>query len=119
MTAIRAGIITPSTKAELVTAEAEVEAARKALEDARSFAPTQILPRARETWKRLVQRLEDIQNVPQAREAIRELLGEDLVVKEDGGEQYIEMPSCEITMVAGARYVLCPSHRVRITAGGE
>ncbi|MBN4659334.1 recombinase family protein, partial [Escherichia coli] len=57
LAAIRAGIITPSTKAELERAEAEIAAAERALQEARK--PEALLPRARERLQKLADTLAD------------------------------------------------------------
>jgi len=105
MTAIRAGIITPSTKAELLAAEAEISAAERALAEAKSHQPSQVIPRARERWHSIVARIaEHSRNTPLAREAIRELLGENITVRNDNGQLVAELTVCQIAMVAGAGF---------------
>ncbi|WP_428313422.1 recombinase family protein [Hydrocarboniphaga sp.] len=106
MAALRAGIITPSTKAALESAEARVDAAQLELRQAESIQPSQILPRARETWRRLVNAIEQIEDVKTAKGALRDLLGEIRVKPENGvliatigGET-----DSEIKMVAGAGF---------------
>jgi hypothetical protein len=71
MAAIRAGIITPTTKAALEEAERALVDARAHLATIEQFEPTQILPRAREIYRDLVARLESIEDVDGAREAIK------------------------------------------------
>lgn len=48
MVAIRAGIITPSTKVALEDAEARLQEAERQVVEIQRFQPAQILPRARE-----------------------------------------------------------------------
>jgi site-specific DNA recombinase len=108
VTALRAGIITPSTKAALQDAERGVDAARAQLVQLQRYQPAQFLPRAREVWKRMVATLEDSgRNVSGAREAIRELVGDTIVVHEKAGDLFAEIAgsSCQIDVVAGAGYV--------------
>ena len=71
MNAIRAGIVTPGTKAALEAAEAGVTAATEALETIERFEPSKVLPRAREVYRSLVERLESVEDVSGAREATR------------------------------------------------
>lgn len=108
MVALRAGIITASTKAELLTAERDVTTARTELAAMRSVQPSQILPRARETWRTMVDRLSDLRDIPAAREAIRELVGESIVVKNENGALVAEIAPSEsqIKLVAGAGFGL-------------
>jgi len=80
MAAIRAGILTPSTRAELMEAEVDVEAAKAELASVKAFQPAQILPRARETWRRLVISLAEVTDTVESRDALRELIDESVVV---------------------------------------
>ena len=118
MTAIRAGIITPSTRAELVTAERAVERAKSELDATRAYQPAQILPRARETWRRLVSQLSDVRDVPEARSAIRELLGDAITLTMDATGAVIaetaQPDECQIAVVAGARSGRYLTQRLRI-----
>jgi site-specific DNA recombinase len=102
MAAIRAGIITASTKAELLSAEAEIVRRKAELERLRQFQPAHFLPRARETWNRIV--------------AIRELLGENIVIRKENGDLIAEIAASTdaINMVAGAGSVLYLTEPVRI-----
>ncbi len=108
MSAIRAGIVTPSTKAELMTAEAAIASARAHLDALKAFQPSQLLPRARERWHGIVQRLADVsRNKPEARAAIRDLLGDCITIRNDNGDIIAEVAaSSEISVVAGARFGL-------------
>lgn len=116
MAALRAGIITPSTRAELIAAEEAVAAARAELE-ARTSAPTQLLPRARESWRRIVADLADYaRDIPAARQAIRDLLGESMVLKNENGAVFVEAAPSRINVVAGAGFDIYPEpFRVPIT----
>lgn len=101
MAAIRAGIITTSTREELVRAEAEVSTARDELAAARAFQPSQILPRAKETWRRLVADLVNAATDREAREALRALIGESVRVTKKEGAIYGEIAPSKIKLVAG------------------
>lgn len=116
MAALRAGIITPGTKAALVAAESEVETSRQALKALQDWQPTQILPRARETWRRLVQTLENTASITEAREAIRETLGDRIVITKEAGTLYARVPASEsqMTVVAGAGSVRWLTQPLRI-----
>jgi site-specific DNA recombinase len=106
MAAIRLGIITPSTKAELEAAERAIEEAKHELEAMLAYQPTQVLPRLRERWRSIADRLSDVaRNINAAREAIQELLGDRIIVKNENGTLIAEVPSSsEITVVAGAGF---------------
>ena len=106
LAALRAGIITASTKAELLSAEAAVATSKADLEALKNFQPAQFLPRARETWRRIVEQLADVRDVPAARGALQELLGDSLTVKNENGAIYVEIApsSSEINLVAGAGF---------------
>ncbi len=112
MTAIRAGIVTPGTKAALEAAEAGVTAATEALSAVERFEPSKILPRAREVYRGLVARLESVEDVSGAREALKQLLGGEIRIVTVDGVPYAEMKNaglagvCQLTLVAGARFEL-------------
>lgn len=116
MTALRAGIITPSTKAELVAAERDVETANADLRALRTIRPAQIMPRARERWQNIVTRLTDVRDVPVAREALRELVGERITLKTENGELFAEIAAsdCQLKLVAGARFGLYLTEPLRV-----
>lgn len=118
MAAIRQGIITPSTKAALEAAEAAVVAFERECEAAQRYEPTQMLPRAREIWRGMVQRLAELDDLAGAREVIRELLGEIKIVTEAGGwvaELNGGMAAAsEISLVAGGRYLTNLTRSIRI-----
>jgi site-specific DNA recombinase len=121
MAAIRAGIITPSTKTELVKAEADVAAAQAALEQAKQFQPAKFLPRARETWERMFSSLaETSRNVAVARADLRSLLGDRVKVINKNGDLFAEIAAssdAQINVVAGAGSVLYLSEPVLIPLG--
>ena len=108
--AIRQGIITPTTRTELLAAEAEVAAAAAALEEIRAFRPATVLPGLRATWERAVATLgERARRSPAAREAIHELVGDQITVatNENGdlvAEIAASLNTTQIRMVAGAGF---------------
>ncbi|GAA5075679.1 recombinase family protein [Lysobacter panacisoli] len=107
MRAIKAGVLTPSTKSELIASERAVQDAEIALRHARQLQPEQILPRARETWHRLTTSLADsARDVPAARAAVRELLGAHARVINKNGDLFAEIavPSDASNVVAGAGF---------------
>ena len=116
LAAIRQGIITPSTKAALVAAEAAVEAAQRTAEQ-----PARIMPDVRARLRRIADTLADrARQVPAAREALRALIGE-AVLRNDNGALVAEIAPCHVVMVAGAGYVPYMTETIRITlaAGRE
>ena len=124
MGAIKAGIVTSSTKAALLAAENKQADAEAEIKAAKSFEPTQMLPRAKEIYKGLVSRLENVEDVTSAREAIRELIGEVRLVPEQGtltaeiAEDGLTH-ALQISLVAGTRFGRYPQIRekriIRIT----
>jgi site-specific DNA recombinase len=114
MDALRAGIITPSTRAELVAAEASVAAAQATLDAFRAQQPSQFIPRLRERWRRLLEGLEERTEMREKRAALQDLFGERLVVRNEGGVVSAVAESREIRMVAGAGYVPYLTGTVRI-----
>lgn len=115
LAALRAGVITPSTRAELLAAEAAVEAAKGELAQQAANSVEQLLPRARETWRRLIAALGSDRS-QDVREAVHELVGTASVV-EEGGEIFAELESSQIRLVAGARYGSNLTARIRIKLG--
>ena len=108
MAAIRAGIITPTTKSELERAEAAVAGAQDALQAAKQFQPATIIPRLRQRWQDAVAALSEVgPNLPNARQAIHDMLGPMTVVKNEKGDLVAEIAissDAQITVVAGAGY---------------
>ena len=99
MTAIRQGIITPSTKAAL-------EAAEKAIVDAQAAqqAPALIMPDVRNRLRRIADTLADrTRQVPAAREALRALIGE-ATLRNENGNPFAEIAGSHLAMVAGAGF---------------
>lgn len=122
MAAIKAGIITGTTRQALIDAEQAATDAKAELKAARSYQPSQILPRARETWRRLVDQLADARDTPEVRGAVRELLGDQIVLGEDATGVYAEAKAgSQILVVAGARYehYLINPYRVPIPLRGR
>ena len=109
MAAIRQGVITPTTKRALEDAENATRNAEAELQAILTFQPAQILPRAREIYRNMVAKLECIDDVTAAREAIRAIVGEIRLVPENG-ELWAETKQCglaalsQITAVAGAGF---------------
>lgn len=109
MTAIKEGIITPTTKAAVQTAEQTIADTMEEIKAVERFEPTQMLPRAREIYNDLVTRLEMVEDVAAAREALRGLIGDVMLVPE-GGKLTAEIQSAGLagalyeTLVAGAGF---------------
>ncbi len=82
MAAIKAGIVTSSTKTALLETESEIEDAKRELTAVSAYEPARILPRAKEIYRDMVMRLEAIEAVDEAREILRNLLGEIQLVPE-------------------------------------
>lgn len=102
MSAIRAGIITPSTKSALEDAEREIARIGREIADAKP--PSTILPQLRDRLRRLAGSLGDVaRKKPQAREALRALIGE-AIVRNENGAPVAEIAPCSLTMVAGAGF---------------
>lgn len=120
LAALRAGIITPSTKTELERAEAEVAAAQAEIERARSVSPARLLPHLEQRWKEIVAALaQRVRDVPKARDALRELIGVATVRNENGAILAEIAPRSE-NMVAGARFgAYLPAEPIRIQLGRE
>lgn len=114
MAAIRAGIITPTTKAELNRAETAAAAAQSELDAAMEWQPAQFLPRAKEIWKRCVENLSEVRDAPEARKAIRDLVGEQLTVREAANGTVIIESDCQISLVAGAGFGQYLTRPIRI-----
>ncbi|OIQ94819.1 hypothetical protein GALL_231740 [mine drainage metagenome] len=107
--AIRQGIVTPTTLSALQDAEAKLKAAQASKREIEQFEPMDVIPRAREAHQELVSSLEQVEDVSAAREAIRAIVGEIRLVPE-GGDLVAELTSaglagvCQLTLVAGARF---------------
>ena len=110
MAAIKAGILTPSTKAELEACEAAVIAAEDALAKARGAQPGRILPAARAVWERMARDLHNhARDMEAARSALRGLIGSAIPVhaNENGDPVAVVADSSEqISVVAGAGFAL-------------
>ena len=112
--AIRAGIITPSVKAELESAEAAADAAQRALDAAATHRPAAILPRARERWRALVRDIADkTRGNARARAALAAIIG-TATVKNENGNLVAEIAASQTMMVAGAGSVHCLQGPIRI-----
>lgn len=107
MAAIRVGIITPSTKAELERVESEIASLSSQIASSRT--PAQMVPRLRERWNKAVEALTDCsKRKPAAREALQEMLGGRVTVRNENGEPVAEIAvqGSLINVVAGAGSVL-------------
>lgn len=118
MGAIKAGIVTATTKTALLAAENKMADAESEIKAAKSYEPTQMLPRAKEIYRDLVSRLENVDDVQSAREAIRQLIGEVRLVPEQGAltAEIAEdglSKILQISLVAGTRYGRYPQDRER------
>lgn len=102
MAALRAGIITPTTKAEMLAAEAAVTAAQAELERARAATPARLVPQMREKWEGIVKALAQRgRDLPKARDALQALIGL-ATVRNENGAILAEIAPCPINVVAGA-----------------
>ncbi len=109
MNAIKQGVVTPTTLKALQDAEAALEGAKARKQEAARVEPLEMIPRARAVHREMISRLEQIEDVSAAREAIRAIVGEIRLVPE-GTELVAEMTSaglagaCQLTLVAGAGF---------------
>lgn len=114
MQAIRAGIITPSTKADLEAAEAAVEAAKRESVQ----RPATMVPRLRERWERIVRDLDAYRSRPGlARNALIDVIGESVPVRNENGDLVAEVAGSQLALVAGAGYVHGLHQPIRIYLG--
>ena len=109
MAAIKAGILTASTKAELETCEAAIISAEQALAQAQTSNPARILPAARAVWERMAKDLVNhTRDTPTARTALRGLIGSEIPVRtnENGDPVAVVADSCLhiSNVVAGAGF---------------
>lgn len=124
MGAIRQGIVTASTRDALFEAEAAERSARAELDAQRTMQPATMVPRLRERWQGMVAAIGDqVRDVPRARDALREMLGEIVVRANENGDPVAEIAasSVQITVVAGAGFVsdLTGPVRIPLTSGRE
>lgn len=109
MAAIKAGIVTATTKAVLEEAERQAAAAQQELKTIEQFEPTQLLPRAKEIYQGLVAQLEAVDDIAAAREALKALIGEVRMLPENGMltaeiQNAGLAGACGITVVAGTGF---------------
>ena len=108
VSAIGAGMLTPTTMTALQDAERKVAQAQNELRK-KDFDPVPMLSCTRESYRGLVAKLEAIEDVSSAREARRNLTGSVLLILENG-KLTAEMKSAglagtlQITLVAGAGF---------------
>lgn len=110
MAAIRQGIISPSVTQALAESERNLEDAKRQLKAIRDYQPAQILPRAKEIYRNLVERLQNIEDTTATREALRNVLGEEIKLVPEGDQLWAELSGAiigalsQITVVAGAGF---------------
>lgn len=118
MAAIKAGIITPTTRKEMLAAEERVTEASEALTACKAREPARLLPKLREEWQRIVNTLESYaRDIPAARAALREVLGDRVTVTtNENGEPVAEIaaPPMHLSVVAGAGFGLYLSEPLEI-----
>ena len=109
MLAIKAGILTASTKSALIEAEQKVVEIQEKLSEIERFEPSQFFNMTRKIYENMVNKLEDIEDVNAAREALRVLIGDVKLVPENGAlTAEIENAGLagvlQISVVAGAGF---------------
>lgn len=129
MAAIRAGIITATTKAALEDAERAVADLERTIAAATAIEPSRILPRARERWRSLVADLGNrARGNTRAREAVATLIGTATVRNENGdliaeiaASGSVKEQGSQICVVAGAGYVpyLTSPIRIKLSRSGR
>lgn len=105
MAAIRQGILTPTTREQLLAAEDAVERAKAAL--AHASQPATLIPQLKDRWKALVMSIaSNRRQVGKAREALLELLGlEGVVVRNENGAPVAECAvPLSLNVVAGVGF---------------
>lgn len=106
MSAIKAGIVTASTRAALEAAEAAIIDAEREIAQLAEAQPVAVIPRLRETWAGIVADLTThTARNPAARDALRALIGEATVRTNENGDPVAEVAAIlpQIKLVAGAR----------------
>ncbi|WP_425502385.1 recombinase family protein [Pseudoxanthomonas taiwanensis] len=106
--ALRAGIITPTTREELERAEAEIARIRTELEGARTWQPAQIVPRLAERWRHALLTLTAYRtDTLAAREVLAELAPDGITVTtSENGDLVAEIAASpvQLNVVAGAGF---------------
>ncbi len=106
--AIRQGIFTSSTKAEIEACEHTIADAEQALAAAKAAQPARILPAARAVWSRYARDLANhARDIEAARTALRGLLGNTITVRpNEHGDPVAEIAdsSVQLNVVAGAGF---------------
>lgn len=87
MAAIKAGILTATTKAEVEATEQTIATAQNELQALESFEPAKVLQHARETYRTLVLTLENATNIHETREALRKLVGSVILRPDEATEK--------------------------------
>jgi hypothetical protein len=113
--AIAAGLLSPALKAKLEATEAEHAKLLSSQDGSIAATVTEFLPRLADTYRDLVENLERVppRHVDRARTTLKGLVGEVLLVPEDGrlvaeftlqGGRLMAAADTKISLVAGARY---------------
>lgn len=107
--ALRQGITSTAVKVALNDAEARLKQAKARLTEIEAFEPTQILPRVRQVYQRMVEELNQIHDVARAREQVKSLLGDAIKMVPERGILIAELKGgmaalSKINVVAGAGY---------------
>lgn len=104
MSAIRAGIITPTTKAALEDAEGRLEKINSDIGHAMAINPASILPRAIDRYQKAVESLgiEFGDRTAQARGIIKSIVGDKILVHRRNGYLEAELQNNMVSMLAKA-----------------
>ena len=106
MHAIKAGIITDTTRDALLQAEQKKKTAEAAISQLAHSTPAVMLPKARETYKAMVKKITALTDGTEAREAIRQITGEITLTRQDGALWADFNHGSQLNVVAGAGYVV-------------
>ncbi len=101
--------MTPATKQAIEDAEARLEEAERRMKEIEDWRRTQMSPRAKQIYRTLAERLERIEDVADAREAPKSILGEKIKLVPENGHLWAELKGghaalSQITVVAGAGF---------------
>lgn len=104
LNAIKQGILTVSTKESLEAAEADVAELKRQLERAARWQVAAILPKAVERFQAAIDELEDRLNghVAPAREVLRAILGDSIVIHRRGEYLEAELADCAQVAIANS-----------------
>ena len=117
--AIKQGILTPTTRADLIAAEAAAAAARTEIDVIAKSAPAQVLPGLRKLWENAVDALTSpVPRRESVRKALIAFVGESMTVRaNENGDLFAEIAAssdAQIFVVAGAGSALYLSEPIRI-----